>query len=165
MPAKNRVHPLWFCMAFVLLAGCQNTDYFEASPISQSGKAMVYIYRPAATNPGKKPLRLSYPEVMVDGVSHGFLRYNTYLALELDPGQREFVITGLTRDSKWEPKDRKYTLRVEAGESYFMRFSVEFDTAKMSLGTFTGQYIITLHPVDQSEAVYEIRHTEKSSGK
>ena len=77
MPAKNRVHPLWFCMAFVLLAGCQNTDYFEASPISQSGKAMVYVYRPAATNPGKKPLRLSsdvdpvsrLPHAIVQGVA------------------------------------------------------------------------------------------------
>lgn len=149
----------------VVLGACQNTDYFDPSPTAQPGKALVYVYRPAANNPGKKPLRLSYPEVMVDGQSMGFLKYNKYLALELEPGKQEFVITGLTKDSKWEPKDRKYTLNVEADKSYFMRFSVEFDTARMSLGSFTGQYIITFHPVDQSEAVYEIRHTQKSDGK
>jgi hypothetical protein len=45
-----------------------------------------------------------------------------------------------------------------------MRFRVEFDTAKMSLGTFRGQYIISFHPVDETEAIYEIRHTSKAGG-
>ena len=151
-------------IAMLSLTGCPNTSYFEPSPISQTGKAMVYVYRPEATNPGKKPLRLSYPEVMVDGQSAGFLKYNDYLALEVEPGKRELVVTGLTRDAKWEPKDRSYTLDVAAGNSYFMRFMVEFDTAKMSLGTFSGQYIITFYPVDEVDAQYEIRHTSRSTG-
>jgi hypothetical protein len=146
----------------IALAGCPNTAYFEPTPISDAGKAMVYVYRPAASNPGKKPLTLSYPEVMVDGTSRGFLKYNEYLALEVEPGEREFLVTGLTRDARWEPKDRKYTLRVSAGESYFMRFGVEFDVDRMTLGSFSGQYIITFHPVDRSEAVYEIRHSDKA---
>ena len=158
----KRLFALTLLPALLALAGCPNKSYFEPTPISQQGKAMVYVYRPAASNPGKKPLRLSYPEVLVDGTSRGFLRYNQYLALEMEPGEREFLVTGLTRDARWEPKDRRYTLRVSPGESYFMRFGVEFDVARMSLGTFTGQYIITFHPVDRSEAVYEIRHTEKA---
>lgn len=138
-------------------------DYFEPTPISTPGKAMVYVYRPAASNPGKKPLRFKYPELMVDGKSAGFLKYKKYLAVEVDPGKREFLLTGLTRNANWEPRDRKYKLTVEAGESYFMRFKVEFDVARMSLGSFTGQYLITLYPVDRSDAVYEIRHTDKAS--
>jgi hypothetical protein len=38
---------------------------------------------------------------------------------------------------------------------------VEYDTDKMSLGTFKGQYIINFHPVSNKDAVYEIRHTDK----
>jgi len=155
---------LFAILALLTLSGCPNTAYFEPTPIAQSGKAMVYIYRPEATNPGKKPLRLSYPEVLMDGTSIGFLKYNKHLALEVEPGKHEFVVTGLTRGAKWEPRDRKYTLEAKAGNSYFMRFRVEFDTAKMSLGTFTGQYIINFHPVDETDAVYEIRHTSKADG-
>jgi len=153
---------LFALLALLTLSGCPNTAYFEPTPVAQSGKAMVYIYRPEATNPGKKPLRLSYPEVMMDGNSVGFLKYNEHLAVEVAPGEHEFVVTGLTRDAKWEPKDLSYSLQVNAGESYFLRFRVEFDTAKMSLGTFKGQYIINFHPVDETDAVYEIRHTSKA---
>ncbi|RLA56188.1 MAG: hypothetical protein DRQ65_03390 [Gammaproteobacteria bacterium] len=153
---------LFATLALLTLNGCPNTAYFEPTPIALPGEAMVYIYRPEATNPGKKLLRLSYPEALMDGESVGLLKYNKHLALEVAPGEHEFVVTGLTRDAKWEPKDRKYTLKVEAGKSYFLRFRVEFDTAKMSLGTFTGQYIITFHPVDETDAVYEIRHTSKA---
>ena len=152
-------------LVLLTLSGCPNTAYFEPTPTTQSGKAMVYIYRPEATNPGKKPLRLSYPEVMIDGNSVGFLKYNEHLAVEVAPGEHEFVVTGLTPNAKWEPKDRSYSMEVKAGESYFLRFRVEFDTAKMSLGTFKGQYIISFHPVDETDAVYEIRHTAKAIDK
>ena len=39
-----------------------------------------------------------------------------------------------------------------------LRFRVEYDTDHMTIGSFRGQYLIHLHPVDESEAVYEIRH-------
>jgi hypothetical protein len=143
----------------VHLAGCQGSGHFEPSPLANTNNAMVYLYRPAATNPGKKPLRLSYPEVMIDGKSAGFLKYNEYLAFELPPGKHDFVLTGLTREAKWEPKDRTYTLQAEPGKTYFLRFRVEFNVENMSLGTFTGQYLIYLTPVDREEAAYEIRAT------
>lgn len=149
-------------LTLACLAGCVSSSFFEPTPIAKSGNAMVYVYRPAATNPGKKPLTLSYPEVMLDGVSAGLLKYNEYLALEVTPGQREFLVTGLTRDAKWEPRDLSYTLNVEAGKSYFLRYRVEFDTAKMSLGTFRGQYIINFMPINETDAIYEIRHTSNA---
>ena len=148
-------------LAAGLLAGCQGSSYFDPTPLANPDNAIVYLYRPAATNPGKKPLRLSYPEVMIDGESAGFLKYNEYLPLEVPPGKRQFVLTGLTREAKWEPEDRTYTLEVEAGQTYFMRFRVEFDVNNMSLGTFTGQYLIHLHPVERDEAIYEIRHSSE----
>ena len=149
-------------LALLNTSGCVSSSYFDPTPIAQPGNAMVYVYRPEATNPGKKPLRLSYPEVMVNGKSAGFLKYNEYLALEMEPGKHEFLVTGLTPSAKWEPRDRNFTLEVKPGESYYMRFRVEFDTAKMSLGSFKGQYIITFSPIDPTDAIYEIRHTSKA---
>lgn len=149
------------CLAATLLTGCQGSSYFDPTPLANPGNAIVYLYRPAATNPGKKPLRLSYPEVMIDGKSAGFLKYNEYLSLEVPPGKRQFVLTGLTRDAKWEPEDRTYTLEVAAGQTYFMRYRVEFDVNNMSLGTFSGQYLIHLHPVERDEAIYQIRHSSE----
>jgi hypothetical protein len=153
---------LFYLLLLLPAAVCANSDYFQPTPIAVEGNAMVYVYRPAATNPGfAKPLRRSYPEIMVDGESAGFLKYNRYLAVEVAPGEREFLVTGLTREARWEPRDRRYKLKVEAGESYFLRLRVEYDTDKMSLGSFKGQYIINFHPVSGDDAVYEIRHTDK----
>lgn len=148
-------------LATALITGCANSDYFEPTALTDPSKAMVYIYRPGGSNPGKKPLITSYPEMLVDGESVGMLKYKKYLAVELAPGKREFVATGLTRDARWEPKDRKYTLNIEAGKSYFMRLRVEYNTDHMTIGSFRGQYLIHLHPVDESEAVYEIRELDK----
>jgi len=161
MRARNTAPRRLLVLAATLvhLAGCQGSGHFEPSPLANTNNAMVYLYRPAATNPGKKPLRLSYPEVTIDGKSAGFLKYNEYLAFELPPGKHEFVLTGLTREAKWEPKDRTYTLQAEPGKTYFLRFRVEFNVENMSLGTFTGQYLIYLTPVDREEAAYEIRAT------
>ena len=144
------------------LTACANSDYFESTALQDNANAMVYLYRPAATGPGKKPLVTSYPEITVNGKSMGMLRYKQYMTLELPPGQHKIVATGLTKDSRWEPEDRSYTLKTEAGKKYFMRFRVEFNTDSMSMGTFRGQYLIHLHPVDESEALYEIRHTSKA---
>jgi hypothetical protein len=160
----HRYYVLLLSLVLIGSGGCVSSSYFEPTPIAKSGNAMVYVYRPEATNPRKKPLTLSYPELVMDGRSMGFLKYNKYLALEVAPGKREFLVTGLTRDAKWEPKDRSFTLDVQPGETYYMRFRVEFDTAKMSLGTFKGQYIITFNPVPHEDAIYEIRHTDKAKG-
>jgi len=154
----NRSITLASLFALSLLTGCANSDYFEPGSLHNPANAMVYIYRPGGTNPGKKPLITSYPEIQVDGIGHGMLKYKKYLALELSPGKREFVATGLTPDARWEPKDRKYTLNIEPGKSYFLRLRVEYDTDHMTIGSFRGQYLIHLHAVEESEAVYEIRH-------
>lgn len=144
-----------------LFQGCANSDYFEPAPVADSGKAMVYVYRPAATTPGPaRPLWNSYPEIMVDGESVGFVKYNRHLPVEVAAGEREFLLTGLTPDARWAPKDLKYKLKTEPGGTYYLRLRVEFDTDKMSLGTFKNQYIINFHPVEGEDAIYEIRHTD-----
>lgn len=161
----KRIHTSLCLLVLTGLCGCAGSSYFEPTPLADPGNAMVYVYRPEATNPGKKPLTRSYPEVMVDGRSVGFLKYREYLAVEIAPGTREFLVTGLTPQARWEPRDVSYTFEPEPGKSYFLRFRVEFDVANMSIGSFRGQYIINLTPVSDTDAVYEMRHTSKAAGK
>jgi hypothetical protein len=154
------------CLASCLLlimAGCQGSSYFEATPTAAPDNARVYIYRPAATNPGAKPLRFSYPEVMIDGASKGLLKYKEYLELEIAAGKREFVVTGLTPNAKWKPRDVSYTLTVEPGKTYYMRLRIEYDLDRVVLRNPDTKYLIHLHPVAAKDAVYEIRDTAAST--
>jgi hypothetical protein len=150
---------LFAILVLTLSGGCANSSHFEPTPIANSGNAMIYVYRPAASNPGKKPLTLSYPEVMINGKSAGMLRYNEHLVIEVAPGKTELLVTGLTPNAKWEPKDMAYTLDVKPGDSYYMRYGVEFDMSKMNIASFKGKYTIGFYPVEKSDAIYEIRHT------
>ena len=154
---------LLLLLAILTLSACASPGYFAPAPPSNPENAVVYIYRPAATNPGKKPLTTSYPEIMVNGDSAGMLRYKEYLRLELPPGDYEFVATGLTPNARWEPEDRRYGLSLQSGDVKYLRFRVEFNTDKMSIGTFRGQYIISLHNIAESEAIYQIRETEAAN--
>jgi hypothetical protein len=145
-----------------LLGSCSSPGHFEPTPIVGSGAAMMYLYRPAASNPGTKPLLLSYPEVMIDGVSHGVLKYKSYRAIELPPGKHDVRLTGLTENSKWEPRDVNYSINLKPGETIYMKFRVEFDTDAMGFLELGPKYIIGLNPVPESTAVYEIRDTKKT---
>ncbi|QFU74332.1 DUF2846 domain-containing protein [Halioglobus maricola] len=136
-----------------------HADYFSPRGPELETNAVVYVYRPAASNPGKKPLRTKYPEIMVDGEGSGFLKYNRHFRLELPAGKHEFVATGLTESANWKQTDRKYILNMKAGQTYYLRLRVEYDTDKMSIGTFRGQYLIFLHAMDPEEAIYQIRET------
>lgn len=159
---KVSCRPGLLLVIFTLLAACASPGYFEPTPIAKPGNAMVYLYRPAASNPGLKPLYMSYPEVLVDGSSYGFLKYRHYLAIELPPGKHEFRLTGLTEHSKWEPKDVNYSVDLESGETVFLDFRVEFNTADMVLFEPGPKYIIRVNRVSESKAVYVIRDTTKT---
>lgn len=150
-------------LLLAMLGGCANTDYFEPKAPSAADKAVVYLYRPAATNPGKKPLRTSYPEILIDGEKAGFLKYNQHFRVELAPGSHEFVATGLTPDARWKPEDRRYPLTVKAGETYYLRLRVEFDTDHMTIGSFRDQYHIHFHLIDATDAIYQIRKTSSAN--
>jgi len=160
MVSGNRFRVL--LIACALLGSCASPGHFEPTPIVESGAAMVYLYRPAASNPGAKPLLLSYPEVMIDGNSYGVLKYNSYRPIELPPGKHDVRLTGLTENSKWEPRDVNYSINLKPGETAYLKFRVEFDTAEMGFLELGPKYIISLNQVPESTAVYEIRDTKKT---
>ncbi|AQA17160.1 hypothetical protein BST95_01925 [Halioglobus japonicus] len=107
---------LGLALSLSLLATPARGDYFSPEPPKAQDTSVVYIYRAAASNLGKKPLRTNYPEILVDGEGAGLLRYNRHIRLELPAGQHEFVATGLTEAANWEPRGRGYTLNLEPGE-------------------------------------------------
>ena len=52
--AMNTILPLVALTLLMFLQGCANSDYFEPAPVTDTGKAMVYVYRPAATTPARR---------------------------------------------------------------------------------------------------------------
>lgn len=152
----------------VALSGCggtsalPNTNVFKPTPLLSSSNGMLYIYRPEASTPGvAKPLRFSYPEVLVDNKSVGVIEYDRYISVELKPGQHNIRLTGLTEKAKdWETRDINQTVTIAAGESTFRRFKVEYDVNNMMIFQPKSQYKIFLTPVDEGDAIYEIRYTE-----
>lgn len=144
----------------LLLTGCAGPGYFEAIPPSTPTNAVVYLYRPEADNPGRQPLRLSYPDVLIDEQSVGTLRFNSHRRVELAPGRHSLRITGLTREAKWEPRDIKQTFSVAPGEVKYLKLDVRFNLNEMMLGQPGPSYLIHLRPMRPDDAIYEIRNTE-----
>lgn len=146
--------------ALFLLAGCAGPGYFEAIPPSSADQAVLYLYRPQADNPGRQPLRLSYPDVLVDEQSVGTLPFNSYRRIELPAGRHAIRITGLTRQAKWEPRDIQQNFSLAPGEIKYMKLDVRFNLSEMTLGSLGPSYLIHLRPMLADDAVYEIRETQ-----
>lgn len=146
--------------ASLFLAGCSGPGYFE--PLEpESGSSMVYIYRPKADNPGMQPLRMSYPDVQVDGRSVGLLKFNSHIAVALSPGEHSLRFTGLSKVASWEPRDIEQRFSVKPGEVKYLKLDVRFNLREMNLGQPKPSYLIHLRPVSNEDAVYEIRDTER----
>jgi hypothetical protein len=166
---RNNCQPLILISVLLTgLVGCAdtspslpNTNAFKPTPLQSSSHGMLYIYRPEPSTPGlAKPLRFSYPEVLVDDKSVGIIEYDRYIAVELEPGQHSIRLTGLTERAKdWETRDINQVVTISAGDSTFRRFKVEYDVNNMMIFQPQAQYKIFLTPVDQGDAVYEIRYT------
>lgn len=145
--------------ALFLLASCSGPGYFEAIPASNADQAVVYLYRPQADNPGRQPLRFSYPDVLIDERSVGTLPFNTHRRIELAAGRHSMRITGLTRPAKWEPRDIKQEFNLSPGEIKYFKLDVRFNLSEMTLGRPGPSYLINLRPMRQDDAIYEIRET------
>lgn len=154
----HRKFALWAVL--LVLSGCAGPGYFEAIPPSSPEQSVVYLYRPEADNPGRQPLRFSYPDVLIDEQSVGTLHFNSYRRIELAPGRHNLRITGLTRQAKWEPRDIKQQFSVAPGEVKYLKLDVRFNLSEMNLGSMGPSYLIHVRPMRADEAVYEIRNTE-----
>lgn len=148
----------------VSLAGCNNsTARFEVAKPSSGSNATLYLYRPEIDKPGLPPLWLQYPEILIDGESHGVLKLNRYKLIELPAGQHHLLLTGFGKQAKWSQRDLEKRINLKAGETYFFRFNVLFDLSDMNLGAdWEGKYNISLYPVSENEAIYQIRGLKRT---
>ncbi|MBV2131750.1 DUF2846 domain-containing protein [Pseudomonas sp. MAP12] len=143
------------------LGGCSGPGYFE--PQQPGGNtSVVYLYRPKASNPGMQPLRHSYPDIQIDGFSVGQLKFNTHFPITLQPGKHEIRVTGLTENSKWEPRDIKQNFTVGAGEVRYLKLNVQYNLSEMNLGQPAPSYLVNLVPMRSEDAIYEIRNTTRA---
>lgn len=152
-------------LMFSILGACSNNPgQFTPAQVVNPNMGILYLYRPAPTNPGlMKPLKFDYPDVVVDGKSIGVLKYNEYLVTELPPGEHTMNITGLTATaSGWAERDIERTFTVSIDEPTFMKLHVGYDLNEMKLGQPGAKYIIRLIPVSEEDAKYEIRSTNRA---
>lgn len=154
-----RFPALWLFSFALVLTGCSSPGYFE--PQQPTGdRGLVYLYRPKADNPGMQPLRLSYPDVQIDGRSVGPLKFNSHFAAELSPGSHSVRITGLSKIADWEPRDIERSISVQSGEVKYLKLDVRYNLNEMNLGQPKASYLIYLTPMRAEDAQYEIRNTD-----
>lgn len=145
----------------LLLCACSGPGYFEAVQPSSPQRAVLYLYRPEASNPGlMQPLRFDYPEVFIDGQSIGPLEFNKYRYVELAAGQHSVLITGLSRGAKWEPRDIQQKVTLGPAQVKYLKLDVQYNINEMMLTQPKPSYSIYLTPMRNEDAVYEIRHTK-----
>jgi hypothetical protein len=145
----------------LFVTGCSTPSYFEAVQPSSPQHAVLYLYRPEASNPGlMQPLRYNYPEVFIDGQSIGTLKFNSHRHVELAPGKHSVRITGLSPAAKWEPRDIEQSLTLNPTQIAYLKLNVQYQLDEMVLGQPGPRYNIRLTPMRSEDAVYEIRHTK-----
>jgi hypothetical protein len=147
---------------FLALAGCSSPGYFEPQQPS-SGAGMLYLYRPKADNPGMQPLRMSYPDIQIDGRSVGQLKFNTHMGIGLAPGKHKVRITGLSKTADWEPRDIEQYITIKANDVSYLKLDVQFNLREMNIGQPAPNYAIYLTPMRSEDALYEIRNTSPNN--
>jgi hypothetical protein len=155
------MHLRFLLLLPLLLTGCSTPGYFQAVQPSSEQRAVLYLYRPEASNPGlMQPLRYDYPEVFIDGQSIGTLKFNSHRHVELAPGRHSVRITGLSPAARWEPRDIEQQLTLKPAQVAYLKLNVQYQLNEMVLGQPGPSYNIRLVPMRNDDAIYEIRHTK-----
>ena len=129
--------------------------------LENPANARVYVYWPGQRWREKAG---QYPEVQVNGVPVGLLRYKTYLALELPPGRHEFRITGFSEAANWDEQDLFFEMPVEPGETRYVSLFVKYDQSKNNLGDGFMQHVVQFLPRGESQARMEMRGLKLREG-
>lgn len=149
MAESRRLLPL-LGLLMVLGGGCQSSGApFAPTPLADPDNVRAYVYWPGQRWGEKSG---QYPEVQIDGVPVGVLRYKSYLTLELPAGEREFKITGASEAAKWDAGDHAFKLDLERGEIVYVRLFVRYDQNRNSLGNGFMKYVVQFLPRREAQA-------------
>jgi len=126
----------------VLLTGCgAHGPAFSPVELTQSDKALVYIYRPAAFEGGANTFRIRVNDNHVTDLSNG--GYYAYMA---DPGELSFKIKktfnffdvnfalGLPY-AIWEKEKERLKFNVEAGKTYYIKYKADPESFGCNIAT------------------------------
>ncbi|MCZ6856048.1 MAG: DUF2846 domain-containing protein [Gammaproteobacteria bacterium] len=154
----NRLMALALC---VFIGGCQSEGVlFEPYIRSDTENALVYVYWPPQSWREKAD---EYPELRLNGVSVGVLKYRTYLVLEVPPGRHNFLLTGDSEYADWEDEDISLTLPLKPGETEYLRFLVKFNQTENRLGQGKMKYVIQFLPISTERALVDLAELHAAS--
>lgn len=144
------------CLA---LAACSSTPKpFTPTLITKPGNGKLFVYWPGQRW-GEKSGQA--PEIQLDGVPVGLLKYKRYIEIEMSPGTYELKMTGDSDTSNWNGPERAFPARVVAGENLFVRLLVKYDQRTNRLGQGALGYVVSFLPRAEPQALLEMDGLKK----
>lgn len=138
----------------VFLASCQsNQTPFVPAAVKQPGNGKLYVYWPAQRYREKSG---QAPEIRLNDVPVGILRYKRYIELEMPAGSYELKLTGDSPEAKWTGQERAFPARIEPGEVLYVRLMVKYDDSTNTLGLGRMGYVVNFLPRAAQQAQLEI---------
>lgn len=148
------VRAIGLLVVVVLLSGCQTTVVpFTPKAAEDAGNALVYVYWPGqrwAEKSGESP------EIQLDGVPVGVLRYKTYLQLEVAAGEHELRMTGASDDADWDGKDQYFNTPLKRGEVKYVRLLIKYDQNSNNLSEGLMSHVVQFLPRSEGQARIEM---------
>lgn len=142
-----------FAIALTIGACASSQKAYTPTAVSKPGNGKLFVYWPSQRW-GEKAGRA--PEIQLDGVPLGLLRYRHYIEIEMAAGTYELKLTGDSDASNWNGPERAFPAKVVAGENLFVRLLVKYDQETNRLGQGAMQYAVTFLPRAELEARYEM---------
>jgi len=153
---KNMLIILISCLA---VAACTSSPTpYTPTLITKPGNGKLFVYWPGQRWGEKSG---SAPEIQLDGVPVGLLKYKRFIEIEMAPGTYELKMTGESELSNWNGPERAFPAKVVAGENLYVRLLVKYDQETNRLGQGAMGYAVTFLPRAESEALLEMDGLKK----
>ena len=155
----------WLTLLSALLAlgACQSTpEPFRPQPLTDSVNALVYVYWPGQRWREKSG---QAPEIQLDGVPVGLLKYKTYIPLEITPGNHEFRATGDSEYSDWKGRDEVVVIPIKADDITYVRLLVKYDQTKNTWQNPGMSHVVQLLPAPEAKALAELAELKEARQK
>ena len=141
-------------LAALVFWGCQsNGPPFAPAGLQNPDNASVYVYWPGQRYREKSG---DYPEVQLNGVPVGILRYKTYIHIEVAPGTHELRVTGSSSRADWGEPDLSFETPLSRGETKYVRLLVKYDQKTNSLSEGRLGHVVQFLPRAASQARTEM---------
>lgn len=146
-------------IVILAISACQSAPTpYTPTLITKPGNGKLFVYWPGQRW-GEKSGRS--PEIQLDGVPVGLLKYKRYIEIEMAAGTYELKMTGDSEASNWNGPERAFPAKVVAGENLFVRLLVKYDQETNRIGQGLMGYAINFLPRAESEALLEMDGLKK----